>query len=148
MAYSSAANLDAFRQSLFAKKGRVNANMRKAAEAAAERIMAKSQSNSPVDTHNLEEAHHIKEKPTRAGNIGYTVEVSGLGYGSDNPRDVGNYILEMHENYESYKPGAKSLAKMAAGHEVGSQFLSRALTSEKPYAIDMIRQAVKKGIKG
>jgi hypothetical protein len=121
--------------------------MRDAAEQGAELIMAKSQSNAPVDTHNLEEAHHIKQTVTDADHVRFTVEVSGVGFGSDDPRDVDNYAMEMHENYEDYKMGEKSEAKMAAGHEVGSKYLERAVESEKGKAVDLIRQAARKNFK-
>lgn len=152
MSYSTQYNPAKFKQSMFARKGRVYKAMREAAEQGAERIMAQSQSNSPVDTHNLEEAHHITTSTTAADNIRYSVEVSGLGYGADRPRDVGNYIVEVHENYENMgrgghpRPGSKSYAKMQAGHAVGSKFLERALETEKPFAINGIRRAVRQAL--
>lgn len=142
MRYSSQFNLDKLRQNLFARQGRFNKDMRDATEAGAELIMAKSQSNSPVDTYNLEEAHHIEKSITAADHVRFTVEVSGVGYGSERPRDVANYAMEVHENYTNMGP--KSAAKLAAGHEVGGKFLERAVETEKQKAIALIRAAVRK----
>lgn len=157
MAYSSQFNLDKLRQSLFAKQGRANAAMRQATEAGAEKIMEKSQSNSPVDTYNLEEAHHIEQTLTEADHVRFKVEVSGVGYGSDDPRDVETYAMIVHENLAPYgtgelngKPfsiGKLSQAKAAAGNDVGGKFLDRAVESEKKAAIEGIRQAVRKSLK-
>jgi hypothetical protein len=142
MRYSSEFNLDKLRQNLFARQGRFNREMRIATEKGAEIIMAKSQSNSPVDTHNLEEAHHIEKTITAADHVRFTIEVSGIGHGSEKPRDVANYAMEVHENYTSMGP--KSAAKLAAGHEVGGKYLERAIETEKAKAIALIRQAVRK----
>ena len=152
MRYSSSFNLDKLRQNLFARKGRFNKDMREAAEEGAEIIMAKSQSNSPVDTYNLEEAHHIKETFTKADHVRFSIEVSGMGYGSDEPRNVDEYAMIIHERYldpDGPNPnmGPKSRAKAEAGHEVGKQFLSRAIESEKAKAVELIRQAVRRNFR-
>lgn len=149
MRYSSQFDLAKLKQNLFSKQKNLNREMHEVTKQGAERIMKKSQSNSPIDTYNLEEAHHITQTFTKADNIRYTVEVSGIGYGSDNPRDVSNYAMEVHENYENMgngghpKPGSKSADKKAAGHEVGSKFLERAVDSEKPAIIEEMRKAVR-----
>lgn len=159
MAYSSQFNLDKLRQSLFAKQGRANASMRQATEAGAERIMKKSQDNSPVDTYNLEEAHHIQQTLTEADHVRYKIEVSGSGFGSENPRDVESYAMLVHENMAPYGTGElngkpfhaadspQNNAKIAAGKDVGGKFLDRAVESEKKIAIEGIRQAVKRSLK-
>jgi hypothetical protein len=154
MRYSSQFNLDKLRQNLFAKQGRIHKGMREGAEEAAELIMKKSQDNSPVDTYNLEEAHHIEKTITAADNIRLTIEVSGTGYGSDHPRDVDSYAIIVHEMLAPYgfgeldgKPfsiGPKSRAKAATGKEVGGKFLERALESEKAKAIQIIRESIRK----
>lgn len=161
MAYSSQFNLDKLRQNLFAKQGRANAAMRQATKEGAERIMRKSQENSPVDTFNLEEAHHIVESITDADHVRYTVEVSGVGFGSNSPREVANYALLVHENLAPYgsgelggKPfnlktskGSPNLGKLAAGYDVGGMFLERAIESEKPYVIQNIKVSVRKAVR-
>lgn len=147
MSYSSGFNLEKLQQSLFARQGRFYKDMRVAAEAGAEIIMKKSQSNAPVDTHNLEEAHHIEESTTRADNVKFKVVVSGEGHGSDDPRDVSGYALEIHEHYENYHMGPKSLAKLDAGHDVGGKYLERALEDKKDEAVELIRQASRKNWK-
>lgn len=150
MRYSSGFDLNNLKQNLFARQKKLNKEMHETVEAGAERIMAKSQSNSPVDTYNLEEAHHITKTMTQADHVRFSIEVSGMGYGSDNPRDVSSYAMEVHENYENMgngghpKPGTKSAAKKAAGHDVGSKFLERAISSEKPEVIDTVRKAVRR----
>lgn len=159
MAYSSQFNLDKLRQNLFARQGRANAAMKKAAEAGAELIMKKSQDNCPVDTYNLEEAHHIEESITRADNVRYSVVVSGEGYGSEDPRDVDSYAILVHEMLAPYGAGEldgkpfhvknspQNNAKIAAGKDVGGKYLQRALDSEKAKAIDLIRKSVSKNLK-
>lgn len=149
MTYSSAFNLDKLKQNLFAREGRFNKDMQRAAEAAAELIMQKSQSNSPVDTVNLEEAHHITKTYTEADHVRFSIEVSGTGYGSDKPRDVASYAMEMHELLQpygagEYNLGPRSRAKAAAGNDVGGKFLERALETEKAKAIQLIREAVRR----
>jgi hypothetical protein len=154
MRYSSAFNLDKLRQNLFARQNRVYKGMRDGAEEGAEIIMEKSQENSPVDTYNLEEAHHIEKTITAADHIRLTIEVSGVGYGSNDPRDVDEYAILVHEMLAPYgageldgKPfsiGPKSQAKAATGKAVGGKFLERALESEKAKAVDIIRKSVRK----
>lgn len=150
MAYSSQFNLAKLRQSLFTKQKKFNAEMHKEVEAGAEQIMKKSQANAPVDTHNLEEAHHIQKTMTQADNVRFTVEVSGIGYGSDDPRDISDYVMEVHENYENMlggghpKPDSKTAIKKATNPDVGSKFLWKAIQSEKPEVIDKVRGAVKR----
>lgn len=158
MAYSTQFNLDKLRQNLFAKQGRVNKGMREGAKLGAEMIMKKSQDNSPVDTYNLEEAHHIEESITAAGNIRYTVEVSGEGYGSDNPRDVESYAMLVHEFLAPYGSGElngkpfhlknspQNNAKIAEGKQVGGKFMERAIETEKAKAIAIIRESVRKNL--
>ena len=156
MAYSSQFNLDKLRQNLFARQGRINKGMRDGAELAAELIMKKSQENSPVDTYNLEEAHHIEESITRADNVRYSIEVSGVGYGSEHPRDVEEYAMLVHEllapygagelNGKPFSIGPKSRAKAATGAAVGGKFLERAIESEKAKAIQIIRESVRKNL--
>lgn len=145
MSYSTQFNLDKLKQNLFTRQRKFNKEMHQETEAGAEQIMAKSQSNSPVDTHNLEEAHHITKTFTKSDNVRFTVEVSGIGYGSDKPRDVRvpvDYAMEVHENYTTMGP--KSRDKANAGHEVGGKYLERAVASEKPEVIEKIRGAVRR----
>ena len=158
MRYSSQFNLDKLRQNLFAKQGRVAKGMRDGAEEAAELIMKKSQDNSPVDTYNLEEAHHIEKHVTDAGNIKFTIEVSGVGHGSDNPRDVEEYAMLVHEMMAPYGAGElngkpfhiknspQNNAKIAAGKQIGGKFMERAIESEKAKAIAIIRASVRKNM--
>lgn len=147
MRYSSSFNLDKLRQNLFARKGRFNKDMRQAAEEGAEMVMAKSQSNSPVDTFNLEQAHHIEQTLTKADHVRFTIEVSGIGFGSDDPRPVDNYAMEVHEHYDMNRMGPKSRAKADSGHDVGPKYLERAIESEKAKAVELIRQAVKRNFR-
>jgi hypothetical protein len=156
MAYSSQFNLDKLRQNLFAKQGRINKGMRDGAAAGAELIMAKSQENCPVDTYNLEQAHHLEESITAADHIRVTIEVSGEGFGSTHPRDVETYAMLVHEllapygagelNGKPFSIGEKSRVKAATGKAVGGKFLERAIESEKTKAIQMVRDAVRKNL--
>lgn len=149
MRYSSQFNLDKLRQNLFSRQAMFNAEMHMATEEGAKRIMEQSISNAPVDTHNLEKAHHIKTEFTRADHVRFSIEVSGVGSGSEHPRDVADYAMEMHEalapyGYGAYNLGPLSQAKAAAGHDVGGKFLERAVESEKPAVIESIRKAVRR----
>lgn len=149
MRYSSQFNLDKLRQNLFARQRRFNEEMHSVTEEGAKRIMEKSKSNAPVDTHNLEEAHHIDTSLTRADHVRFQIEVSGIGSGSERARDVAAYAMEMHEalapyGYGAYNLGPKSQEKASSGHDVGGKFLERAVESEKPFVVDEMRKAVKR----
>lgn len=158
MRYSSQFNLDKLRQNLFAKQGRAYKGMREGCEEAAELIMQKSMDNSPVDTYNLEEAHHLEKHETDAGNIKITIEVSGVGHGSDNPRDVETYAMLVHELMSPYGAGElngkpfhiknspQNNAKIAEGKAIGGKFMERAIESERAKAIAIIRASVKRNM--
>jgi nanoRNase/pAp phosphatase (c-di-AMP/oligoRNAs hydrolase) len=150
MRYSSGFSLENLRQNLFSRQRKFNKDMHTEVEAGAELIMKKSQANTPIDTYNLEEAHHIQKTRTAADNVRFTIEVSGMGYGSDDPRDVSNYAMEVHENYENMgsgghpKAGSKTAAKKLGNPDVGSKFLEKAIESEKPEVIEKVRGAVRR----
>lgn len=151
MRYSSQFSLSRLRQNLFSRQYRVNGSMHMVTKAGAEEIMKKSQSNAPVDTHNLEEAHHIDTSFTKADNVRFQIEVSGVGSGSDRPRDVADYAMEMHEHlapYGSgeYNLGPDSIAKAAAGNDVGGKYLERAVESLKAEIIADMRRAIRESM--
>lgn len=152
MRYSSGFSLDNLRQNLFSRQKQFNKEMHQEVEKGAEQIMAKSQANVPVDSYNLEEAHHIEKSFTQADHVRFSVEVSGIGYGSDNPRDVAEYAMEVHENYENMGSGghpradSKTAQKKLTNPDVGSKFLEKAIQSEKPEVIENVRQAVKRNM--
>ena len=55
-------------------------------------------------------------------------------------RNIDQYATIIHENYEQFKPGEKTLAKMAANPgKVGSHFLTRAaMDNEEPLNRNLI----------
>jgi len=106
----------------------------------AEKIKDDSVINAPVDTHALEEAHHIVEQKV-AGRISSTIEVGGVISTAHGPKDVTDYAAEIHENYDyDYTPGPGTLAKQAAnpGHRVGGKFLERAIDDNMKEADAML----------
>lgn len=146
LTYSSGFSEKNLRQNLFTRENVFNAKIKHIMEDGAEKIKEKSQSNAPVDTHNLELAHKIIPGQTRKGYTSLSVEVSGHGQGSDRDRDVTGYALLIHEFYNivpELKMGPKSAAKLAAGHEVGNKFLERAVDKYKPVIIAECKKALK-----
>jgi hypothetical protein len=143
LTYSSQFSLNKLKQNLFTRENVFNQRVQEVIKDGADEIMKKSQSNAPVDTHNLEEAHRIVPGETRKGYTKLSVEVSGEGTGSDRPRDVSSYAKEMHDNYENYHMGPKSVAKLDAGNEVGGRFLERAVEEKKPEIIAKAKKAAK-----
>ena len=141
MTYSSGFDLANLKQKLFIREEKMNKAVQREIREGAKEIMEQSKRNAPVDTHNLEEAHHIVEGKTRLDNISLSIEVSGEGLGSEDPRPVEEYAMEMHEG--QYHLGPKSAAKAAAGNDVGPKYLERALTEKKPEVIKKVRQAMK-----
>jgi len=149
MAYSGGFNVDKLRQSFFQKARAVDELTELAVRAAAEMIAEEAKANAPVDTHNLEDAIHVKERETRSGNHAADVVVEGPG---SRGRDITDYAMEIHETQEP-APGATlglgplSQAKQDAdpSHVVGGLYMDRALRDKKKEAIDLIRQAARKG---
>ena len=83
----------------------------------------------PVDLHNLEEAHEVTEKRGASNRIEFAVEVGGVVGG----RNVDDYAAYVHENYSSVRNvGEGTLAKRAANPDiyVGEKFLERAFQTE------------------
>lgn len=142
MSYSGGFNLEKLAQSLFRKADMLDQGVIEAVDEAADMILKEAQANVPVDTHNLEDAIHISKRETKRGNHAVTIEVSGEG--SDG-RDVEEYAMEVHENYESYKPGPGTLAKRAAdpSHYVGSGYMERAVDAKKKEAVDLVKKAIR-----
>lgn len=141
MRYSGKFDLQNLKQTLYSKNREVNVKFADAIRDGAKEIMEESKDNSPVDTHNLEEAHHLVECPTRAGNIAIDIEVSGEGSGSEEPRAVEEYAMFIHE--ADYNLGEKSLAKLASGKKVGNKFMERAVATKKPEVIAKVKKAIK-----
>lgn len=106
----------------------------------AEKVKNDSIANSPVDTHALEDAHHVIE--AKGGTrIESKVEVGGVISTDEGAKDVSDYAAEIHENYDyDYKPGKDTLAKRAANpnRHVGGKFLERALEENEQSMDDML----------
>lgn len=142
--YSNNFSLNDLKQTLYIKKGKVESAVGEAVREGAKEIMEQSKDNVPVDTYNLEEAHRLVERVTRAGNVAIDIEVSGEGEGSTDPRPVEEYAMFIHE--AEYNLGEKSLAKKASGKDVGRKFMERAVQQKKPEVIARVRKAVKDNI--
>jgi hypothetical protein len=94
-------------------------------------VMKKSISNTPVDWkgytskdppgQELEKSHRIEEQYGESGRVEATVSVGGMV--GDVNTDL--YAMWIHDGF--YELGKASKAKAAAGHEVGPEFLRRAL---------------------
>lgn len=141
LTYSSGFSLNNLRQKLMTRENVFNEKIQEAIKEGAELIKEKSQSNTPVDTHNLELAHKIIPGVTRKGYTSLSVEVSGSGQGSERDRDVTDYAMIIHRDYDVMGP--KSQAKADAGHEVGPKYLERAVESEKPKVVAKARKAAR-----
>ena len=109
---------------------KVSSTARKTMHRGADRIVKRAKLYAPVDTGALVDSIH-KE-------VGYDdqnrrLEIDIVAGGEVDGVDVDAYVLEIHENYESMKPGKNTLAKMAAnpGVLIGSKFLERAVDEER-----------------
>jgi hypothetical protein len=97
---------------------------RKTMHRGADKIVKEAKLNTPVDTHALEDSIHKEVAYGARGRLEIDI-VAGEGL---------EYAQEVHEHYESMKPGKATLAKMAANPDriIGSKFLERALQEQEP----------------
>lgn len=98
-------------------------------------ILQKSIDNSPVDKHNLEDAHQLKITETTK-KLSARIEVGGTVGG----RNVDQYAWVVHDGL--YRLGKGSLAKAASGKAVGRKFLDRAVDEMVPKLIEAVNKAV------
>lgn len=107
---------------------------------AADNIVKTAKDYVPEDSQALKNS--IRVESDRAGINGrlqIDVVVGGQTVDRDNGEvfvadvNLDQYAMIIHENYEAYKPGPRTLAKMAGpnGDKVGSHFLSRAAEEEE-----------------
>jgi hypothetical protein len=145
MRYSGGFDINNLKQSLYRKQTALDIRIVEAVDEAAKMIMDEAKANVPVDTHNLEEAIHISRRETRRGNHAVDIEVSGSG---SNGRDVEEYAMEIHENYQSYHPGPGTEAKRAAdpSHYVGEKYMERAVEAKRDEAVALVKKAIKEVI--
>ena len=124
---------------------RVPENARKTMHRNADVIVREAQLNTPVDKHNLE----LSIRKEVAYGFRGRLQIDIVAGGFVNGVDVDRYILEVHENYDSRKPGPGTLAKMAAnpGRLIGAQFLERALRAQEEKLRPQMIEAVLRGIK-
>lgn len=108
---------------------RVQENGRKTMHRQADAIVKEARLNAPVDKHNLEESIRKEIDYVQRGRLQITIKMGGFVGGVN----VDRYALEVHENYESMKPGPGTLAKMQAnpGRIIGSKFLERAIEASR-----------------
>lgn len=122
---------------------KVPENARKVMHRGADRIVAEAKLNAPVDRHNLEEAIHkeVGYETNRRLKIDIAVAPTVNGV------DVEDYAAQVHENYESMKPGKGTIEKRRAnpGRLIGSKFLERALEAEEPRLRKAMIEAVEEG---
>ncbi|RWB95535.1 MAG: HK97 gp10 family phage protein [Mesorhizobium sp.] len=110
----------------------------------ADRMVKEAQLNAPVDEHNLEESIRIEKDYAADGRLEIDVIAGGMVGGVD----VDDYAAEMHENYESYRPGEGTIEKRLAnpGRYVGGKFLERAAEAENEKLPAEIRSDIDKVI--
>lgn len=125
----------------------VPANARKAMHRGADFIVKEAKLNAPVDKHNLEESIH--KEATYTGRRGRLSIILAAG-GTVNGVNVDNYVMEVHENYDSRRPGPRTLDKMAAnpGRKIGAKFLERAVRDAEDKLRKQIIEAVQIGTQG
>jgi hypothetical protein len=110
---------------------------RKVMHRAADDIVKTAKIMTPVDLGNLENSIKILKSYGYRGRlqIDIGVEPSGgeVNY-NGKPINVNDYAAIIHENYEQYKPGKRTLAKRAQypGYYIGSGFMTRAAAREEP----------------
>jgi HK97 gp10 family phage protein len=104
-------------------------NARKVMHREAAKVVKKAQLYAPVDKHNLEKAIHIEKSYGTRGRLSISIVVGGVVDGVN----VDQYAALIHENYESMKPGAETIAKRDAnpGVDIGRKFLERAAAESK-----------------
>jgi uncharacterized protein YdaL len=129
--------IGAARASLRSFATRVPDGARKQMHKSADKIVAEAKLNAPVDVGNLERSIRIL-KDYQAGNGRLMIDIiagaqEAISRGGTY-MDVDQYAAIIHENYEQYTPGPRTLAKRAAnpGRYIGSGFLTRAAADEEP----------------
>jgi hypothetical protein len=105
-------------------------NARKVMHRQADKIVELAKLMAPHDTGELEDAIHKEISYEGRGRLVIDIVCGGTIRGVD----VDRYAAEIHENYESMKPGVGTIAKRAAnpGIYVGGKFLERALNESLP----------------
>ena len=114
---------------------RVSATARKTMHRGADQIVKEARLNAPVDSGDLEDSIHKEAGYGERGRLQIDI-VMDVDYGT-----------EMHENYESYKPGKGTIAKREAnpGRYVGGKFITRAVEAVSPRLIkDLIGAVIRK----
>lgn len=127
--------------------GRVPKQARKIIDRGADKIVKEAQLNAPVDEHNLEESIKKEKSYTQEDRRRLKVEI--VAGGNVNGVNVDQYIMLVHENYESLKPGPGTLAKRAAnpGRYIGSKFLDRAVKDMMPKIQAQMVEAILRELK-
>lgn len=107
---------------------------------AANNIVKTAKEYVPEDSGALKNSIRVESDRTGInGRLQIDVVVGGQIVDRDNGEvfmadvNLDQYAIIIHENYEAYKPGPRTLAKMAGpnGDKVGSHFLSRAAEEEE-----------------
>lgn len=129
--------MDRVKVSLQNIAAKVTAGARKQMRQSADEIVRVARIQVPVDTYNLEKAIKVVEEigSRRRTEIVIGVQPSGDEVNRDGkPIDVNDYAAIIHENYEQYEPGRRTVKKRAEypGYYIGSGFLTRAAEAEEP----------------
>jgi len=103
---------------------KVKDNARKVMKREADKIQERAVLYAPVDDGQLERSIHLEKGYEDNGRLMIAVVAGGMVDGIN----VDAYAAQIHENYESMKPGPNTIAKRDAnpGVYVGGKFLDRA----------------------
>ena len=117
-----------------------------------EKIQELARDNAPRDDGDLENA--IKVDEDRGGvnrRVQLLVYVDPNHIDSDG-REVGRYMMKMHEGLAPYGSGAyqlgpESIIKAAAGYDVGGKFFERAYLEREPHIAARVQRMVENAIR-
>lgn len=124
---------------------KVPENGRKVMHRAADRIVRQAKINAPRLEGNLEDSIRKVVSYGERGRLQIDIVMGG----TINGVNVDEYALEMHENYEAYRPGPGTREKMAQnpGAIIGSKFIERAVDEEREKLMNAMIAGIRETIR-
>ena len=114
-------------------------------------IVQEAQLNTPVDDGFLEKSIRILKTYSTRGRLQIDIVAGDQTVINPDGREINldQYAWIIHENYEAYRPGEKTLRKMAANPDriIGSGFLSRAVDDQEPKLVRAMVTVIQRAIK-